>query len=386
MVNKIEFKTTNKNSGFEIVSLDIFFQSINPRFIKKQYRSNFYNLIYVTEGRSSHEIDFVEYTVNAGEALVISNNRVHKYCDYENVKGYIIMFTEGFMCEFLSKDSSEAKNLFKRSLLNPHITTIDLYSSIISNLFQSILSMYKISNQVITNKVIASTLNSIIQIIVNSGNMDSTLAAQKNEMFLQFTELLEKNIDHEKTVEGYAKMMHVSEKTVNQITRKAVDKSAKQYIINQLIQRIKFKLSFEQNSINEISDHLGFSEASNMSRFFKRHAGISPKEFRNKIKVDKLDLFSSENQNFDLIKNSIEEKIYHISSDIVVPLHKHSGHDEIFYCIKGSGFGVMADKEVELKVGMTFIARAGEIHALRTNEELYVISFLVPIIENRDKL
>ena len=37
--------------------------------------------------------------------------------------------------------------------------------------------------------------------------------------------------------------------------------------------------------------------------------------------------------------------------DLKVPLHKHDTKDEIFYCIKGSGFGVLEDREVGLTVG-----------------------------------
>ncbi|MHC4999997.1 MAG: cupin domain-containing protein [Planctomycetota bacterium] len=51
------------------------------------------------------------------------------------------------------------------------------------------------------------------------------------------------------------------------------------------------------------------------------------------------------------IKEAIVNNVYHIPSDKKVPLHKHDDKDEIFYCIKGSGFGVLEDKEVELTVG-----------------------------------
>ena len=56
----------------------------------------------------------------------------------------------------------------------------------------------------------------------------------------------------------------------------------------------------------------------------------------------------------DAIKEAIETKVYHVLSGMKVPLHEHPTHDEVFYCIKGSGFGVLADGEVELKVGDVF--------------------------------
>ena len=78
------------------------------------------------------------------------------------------------------------------------------------------------------------------------------------------------------------------------------------------------------------------------------------------------------------VKESIVTKVYHLTSDTKVPLHKHDKQDEIFYCIKGSGFGVLENGEVELSAGKAFIVPAGTMHSLKTEGNLYVSSFLVP--------
>jgi quercetin dioxygenase-like cupin family protein len=80
------------------------------------------------------------------------------------------------------------------------------------------------------------------------------------------------------------------------------------------------------------------------------------------------------------VKSSIVANVYHISSDENVPLHKHASQDEIFYCIKGSGFGLLEGSEQELSVGKAFIVRAGVKHSLRSDSDLYVCSFLVPVV------
>lgn len=83
------------------------------------------------------------------------------------------------------------------------------------------------------------------------------------------------------------------------------------------------------------------------------------------------------------IKEAIVTHVYHIPSDKKVPLHKHDKKDEIFYCIKGTGFGVLEDKEVELSVGKSFIVQAGTMHSLRSDSDLYVTAILVPVIDER---
>ena len=82
------------------------------------------------------------------------------------------------------------------------------------------------------------------------------------------------------------------------------------------------------------------------------------------------------------IKKEIVENVYHIPADRKVPLHSHADHDEIFYCIKGEGFGVLENKEVELTVGKVFIVPAGVKHSMRTDTEIFVASFLVPVVQS----
>jgi mannose-6-phosphate isomerase-like protein (cupin superfamily) len=83
-----------------------------------------------------------------------------------------------------------------------------------------------------------------------------------------------------------------------------------------------------------------------------------------------------------ILKESIITKVYHLTSDNKVPLHNHEKQDEIFYCIRGSGFGVLENSEVELTVGKAFIVPAGTMHSLRSEGNLYVSSFLVPVVDD----
>lgn len=86
----------------------------------------------------------------------------------------------------------------------------------------------------------------------------------------------------------------------------------------------------------------------------------------------------------ELIKEALKVHVYHIPSDKNVPLHKHDDLDEIFYCIKGSGFGVLENSEVVMTVGDTFVVPAGVMHSLRSDDELYVTALLVPVVDGKE--
>ena len=81
------------------------------------------------------------------------------------------------------------------------------------------------------------------------------------------------------------------------------------------------------------------------------------------------------------IKEALVAHVYHIPSEKKVPLHRHKDQDEIFYCIKGEGFGVLEDSEMELTVGKVFIAPAGVMHSVRSDSEIFVTALLVPVVK-----
>jgi quercetin dioxygenase-like cupin family protein len=83
----------------------------------------------------------------------------------------------------------------------------------------------------------------------------------------------------------------------------------------------------------------------------------------------------------EFIKLKIKTNVYHIKSDSNVALHKHQKFDEIFYCIGGTGFGVLENEEKEMNVGDVFVVKENAMHALRSDAEMWVASFLIPVPE-----
>jgi len=81
------------------------------------------------------------------------------------------------------------------------------------------------------------------------------------------------------------------------------------------------------------------------------------------------------------VKDNIVVNVYHIDSNKKVPLHKHPKHDEVFYCIKGQGYGVFENEKIELTVGKAFIVPAGMLHSMESESDIYVTSFLIPLIQ-----
>ncbi|QZY56182.1 helix-turn-helix domain-containing protein [Crassaminicella profunda] len=281
-VERIQFKFTKKRLlGFEIIPFKEFLKPSKMPILIKPYRIEFYNIIFVVKGEGLHEIDFVEYPYHTGDLILISKDRVHRFHYNENLEGYFIMFTEEFLYEFLGDNTVEILDLFKQTYMNPIVKFLSKTQSLENDQLRLLYNFYSQRDMELRVEIISSTFRTLMLLIKQKYlKIDKVIKQKNNNIFLQFANLVDKHMKEIKTVESYADMMYVSKKTVNLMTRKAVDMSAKQFIINRLILEIKRNLCFENKSIGEISDELGFTESSNMTKFFKKYAGITPKEFR----------------------------------------------------------------------------------------------------------
>ncbi len=103
---------------------------------------------------------------------------------------------------------------------------------------------------------------------------------RQDELFKNFIMLLNEHSTTEREVAFYARQLGISTKYLSGICRHIANKSAKEVIDNFAILQIKVLLQSTELSIVEIADRLRFPDQSYMGRYFKRHEGITPKEYR----------------------------------------------------------------------------------------------------------
>ena len=72
----------------------------------------------------------------------------------------------------------------------------------------------------------------------------------------------------------------MSQTHLNRLCRAAFNESALGVINRRLVLEATRDLTFTFMSVKEIATSLGFADAGYFSRFFTRHAGVSPTQFR----------------------------------------------------------------------------------------------------------
>jgi AraC-like DNA-binding protein len=112
--------------------------------------------------------------------------------------------------------------------------------------------------------------------LLDSPAKDSTLA----RYFRKFRHAVEQKFHEWHQISAYAKALGLSEKTLSRATQEVTGLPAKAYLSKRIALEAKRMLAHTSWPIAQVADKLGFDEATNFVKFFRREAGFAPSEFR----------------------------------------------------------------------------------------------------------
>lgn len=98
----------------------------------------------------------------------------------------------------------------------------------------------------------------------------------------RFIQLVNQHYLKKRTVEDYAGLLHISANHLSQSVKSATGKNASSFISERLISEARSLIRFTQLDMAEIAWQLQFSDPANFGKFFKKHTGLSPMQFRLK--------------------------------------------------------------------------------------------------------
>ncbi|WP_300699980.1 AraC family transcriptional regulator [Bacteroides sp.] len=102
------------------------------------------------------------------------------------------------------------------------------------------------------------------------------------ELFKKFISLVHTYCITQRDVAFYAEQLCISTRYLSSITNKIAKDSAKEIIDEVLMLELKVALQSTDLSLKEIADKYRFPDQSFFGRYFKKHTGMSPKEYRTK--------------------------------------------------------------------------------------------------------
>ncbi|MBX2875646.1 MAG: AraC family transcriptional regulator [Saprospiraceae bacterium] len=268
-------------SGFELIELPTLFQSGLPEDHDPYafHRLEFFAILINLGGTLPHKVDFQQFELETGEALLIARGQIHAFDPASKYEGFLVVFTEAFMNRYLASETlAHIKQLYNFYRQTEPIQASSLHSTFLRDLD---LALQK-DNESTRACLIGAALTRYL-VLLKEQEKDTVRTVLPQEdlvLFENFRQLLRDNYQLTRNAADYADQLFISYRKLNQVCKSVVKQTAKQFIDFYLLLEAKRLIVSTGLSFKEISFQLGFNEPTNFIKYFKKRTQQTPANFR----------------------------------------------------------------------------------------------------------
>jgi len=245
------------------------------------HRHTFFELFLFVKGGGTHTIDFEKFPVEANTVHFISPGQIHQL-RVNDASGYVTCFNE----DFVPLRNSES---FARTFLfydNPGTSFLAIPPGLSNELQAMMISMKKeLGKKTPDMEILRTSLRLLL--LKLRGHFLTRLPGEKpgqpESRVIRFKKLIEQHYLRHLSIARYADMLAVTPNYLNALCRKHEGKTAIRLVQERLLLEARRMIYATDLHVNEISDHLRFADVSYFNRFFRKHTGYSPMNYRKKF-------------------------------------------------------------------------------------------------------
>lgn len=242
-------------------------------------------ILLCVEGETHIRVALKEYILRPNNFCIIITGVIFEVLSIsKNFRGLIIATRSNFMP--VTENSMQVMSFYK-SLRNVHCFTLG------ENELQEFLKVYRAIRIILKetkHPFKIPILQSYVQIlyywiapmvIAESELHAKSPRTRQEEIFEHFINEVEAHYREERSVKYYADLLCLTPKYLSSVIYNVSQRLAGEWIDNYVILEAKTLLKSGKLTIQQISEHLNFPNQSFFGKFFKRYAGVSPKEYKN---------------------------------------------------------------------------------------------------------
>lgn len=281
------FRIENFDYGSVIKSRDFHCAPVQNLMATLPYphRHDFFHIVWIARGSGRHIIDSVTYDVRPGALFFMAPGQIHD-CDLSpDTEGYTFNFSAEFFALHL-----QDKGMLSRIPVYDHAKRIQaLYTEgpdlqDIQATLDAIQAEYE-GERFRAHDLIRSYL--FILLVKASRLAEPADAADTAHrsllLYRQFQGLLDQHFASVQQPGHYARLLHTTERALNEAVRRWSGATTAQAIRERVILEAKRLLAHSGVQVAQVGDQLGFDDPAYFSRCFKKHTGRTPVEFRQSI-------------------------------------------------------------------------------------------------------
>lgn len=258
--------------AFEALDLTEVLHRVGEMHFARPRRLTFFQVLMLSHGSAEEEVDFVRYGIRPGTLSFTRPGQVQRIWLSKPCQGSMLLFEPSFT----SSGEHDAEP--------GRIATVVQSSPAIESAFRSLFHEYALvgqhpaSRQIIFHEVMALLLR-----LQRQGEPASSPGLQSSEalqLFRRFETLLDARFAQHRSAATLAQQLGCGAKTLSRACLAVAGLAPKALIQKRVALEAKRLLAHTDEPVKQLAARLGFSEATNFVKFFRRATGELPKEFR----------------------------------------------------------------------------------------------------------
>lgn len=248
---------------------------LSPRRIMR------YVLLYCTAGQARIQVDENEVQLLPNDIITITSGQVHFLQNDSSAKGVVLEFSYDFFC----KTDADLELIFHNGLFchfgMNEVITVPEYQRVTQLLEQIREDLTLKPYQYLIS--IHANLELILVMINRAKIARGDEIWKPDALFLKFLEKVRTQFRQAPTLATLTQQLQSNEAKLNELAKLHTGKTAQMVIYGLVTSEAKRLLTYEKLSVKEVAAELGFNDPFYFSNFFKKHTGVSPKGFRDKV-------------------------------------------------------------------------------------------------------
>ncbi len=250
-------------------------------WVTSPHRHDFYAITIVEKGYGKHLVDFREYTITPNSLHIMAPYQVHHVHQQQDTRQDVQA-----MLLFFSRDFIPAHPLLEElDWMDKQLSLSPEETALLTNLCRQLLEEYaqpQPLGQRIMQHYLDILLSHISRIISSRGAAQGL--SNDTRLVRKLQTLIGQHFVEEKSAAAYAAMLHLSPGYLGDVVKQQTGKPTSQLIADRIILEAKRLLVHTSSSVKEVAYRLNFNESTYFYKFFKKHTGETPEQFRELIR------------------------------------------------------------------------------------------------------
>jgi AraC family transcriptional regulator, transcriptional activator of pobA len=259
--------------------------SVNDWTIRAHRHRNLFQILLIERGGGEMIYEAAKLPFAAPAAILVPAAVAHGFRFDPGTEGWVMTFTEDAAFA-LADRSGEALSRLRALAAHPIIPIADerertRLSALCGELFEE-GSLAREGYRMAMRSILALIAVGVARLAASRARTGSITLQPADATVAQLRTLVDEYFRREHQLGFYAEKLGMTVDRLNDHVKRATGVTAGHLIRQRLLTEAKRQLVFTTQPIQDIAEELAFSDPSHFARFFRKQAGTTPHEFRDR--------------------------------------------------------------------------------------------------------